>query len=345
LRGALGMGEVARLVAERGVERLQMERVGIVDGAADFSLTQEFLEGVAVFNANGVLVVDVFVSLWRERGHDAGDLGEKPLVFGGVRLAGALPIGKMAQLDAEDGGLDFVEAAVPAGLGAAIFFGLAVVAKGTNARGEFGRIGYDHAGVTVGAEIFCGIKTNASGVAERASAAAFVGCADGLGVVFDDGQVAGFGEGEDGVHVCGEAVEMNDDDSARARCDAAFEFGGIEVVRVWADVGENRLGAESADGASSGYEGEGREDDFIAGLNAAGAQGQNQRVGSGSEADAVSNAAELGDFFFQRGALAAQNKLLRGHDALDGGADFRADGGVLGAEIELGNGLKKGIGL
>jgi len=310
LRSALGMGEVARLVAERGVERLQMERVGIVDGAADFSLTQKFLESVAVFDSNSVLVVDVFVSFRRERGHDAGDLGEKPLVFSSVRLAGALPIGKVSQLDAEDGGLDFVEAAVPARLGAAIFFGLAVVAKDTNARGEFGRIGYDHAGVAVGTEIFRGIKTEAGGVGERAGAAAFVGGADGLGVVFDNGQVARLRESENGIHVCGEAVEMDDDDGARARRDAAFEFGWIEVVGVGADVGENGFGAEGTDGAAGGYEGEGRDENFVAGLNAAGAQGENEGVGSGSEADAMSDAAEFGDFFFESCAFAAQNKLL-----------------------------------
>src|SRR6266481_1628779 len=114
-----------------------MQRVGIVDGAANLSFAEKFLEGIAVFDSNGVLVVDVFVSLWGEWGHDAGDLREKTVVFGGVELASALPIREMAQLDAQDGGLDFIEAAVPAGLVAAIFFGLTVIAERLNARGEF----------------------------------------------------------------------------------------------------------------------------------------------------------------------------------------------------------------
>jgi len=57
------------------------------------------------------------------------------------------------------------------------------------------------------------------------------------------------------------------------------------------------------------------------------------------------DAAKLGDFFFEGGAFAAQDELLRGHDALDGGANLRADGGVLGGEIELRDGLEKRIGL
>ena len=322
-----------------------MEWIRIVDGAADFSFAQEFLEGVALFDSNGVLVVDVFETFGRERGHDAGDLREKAIVFSGVGLAGALPIGKMAQFDAEDGGLDFIEAAVPAGLAAAIFFGLAVIAKGANSRGEFGGICYDHAGVAVGAEIFGGIKTDAGGVAEGAGAAAFVGGADGLRVVLDDGQVARFGEGKDWVHVGGEAVEMDDHDGAGVRRDAAGEFRRIEVVSVGANVGENGFRAEGADGAARGNEGEGREEDFVTGLNTAGAQGQDQGVRAGSEADAVSDATELGDFLFQRGAFAAQDELLRDHHAVDGGANLGADGGVLCGEIELRNGLGERIGL
>jgi len=39
-------------------------------------------------------------------------------------------------------------------------------------------------------------------------------------------------ESENGIHVGGQAVEMDDDDGARASRDAALEFGGIEVVSV-----------------------------------------------------------------------------------------------------------------
>src|SRR6266849_3123130 len=99
-----------------------MQWIGVVDGASDFSFAEEFLEGVALFDSNGVLVVDVFESFRRERRHDAGDLREEAIVFHGMRLASALPIRKMAQLYAQDRRLDFVEAAVPAGFVAPIFF-------------------------------------------------------------------------------------------------------------------------------------------------------------------------------------------------------------------------------
>src|SRR6266481_1095164 len=114
-----------------------MQWVGVINCACDFSFAQEFLEGIALLDSNGVLVVDVFESFWRGRRHDAGNLREEPAVFRGVRLAGALPIRKMAQLYAQNRRLDFVEAAVPAGFAAQIFYRLAVIPQRSNAGREF----------------------------------------------------------------------------------------------------------------------------------------------------------------------------------------------------------------
>src|SRR5713226_7470039 len=107
----------------------------------------------------------------------------------------------MAQLDAQDGGLDFIEAAVPARLAAQIFYRLAMIAQGSNARRKFSGIRNDHSRVAVRAQIFRGVKTEAGNVAERAGAPTFVRCADGLRVVFDYWELARFCERDDGVHV------------------------------------------------------------------------------------------------------------------------------------------------
>src|SRR5258708_9758106 len=99
-----------------------MQWVRIVDCAADFSFAQKFVKGVAPFNANGVLVVDVFASFGHEGRHDAGELRKELVVFGSMRLAGALPTGKMAPIDAPGLGLKFINVAVSAGFAPAIFF-------------------------------------------------------------------------------------------------------------------------------------------------------------------------------------------------------------------------------
>src|SRR6267378_356891 len=114
-----------------------MQWTRIINRACDFSFAQEFLEGIALLDSNGVLVVDVFESFQRERRHDAGTPREEPVVFRGVRLAGALPIRKVAQLYAQNRRLDFIEAAVPAGLAAQIFCSLAVIPQRSNAGREF----------------------------------------------------------------------------------------------------------------------------------------------------------------------------------------------------------------
>ena len=121
-------------------------------------------------------------------------------------LACALPLGKVAKLYAEDSGLDFIETAIPAGFAADIFGGLAVVAKGAEARGEFGGIGDNHSSVAVSTEIFCGIEAEAGNIAERTGRTAFVGSADGLGVIFNDAKVMGASEIQNRIHVGGEAV-------------------------------------------------------------------------------------------------------------------------------------------
>src|SRR5258707_15078764 len=110
-----------------------MQWVRIVDRTSDFSFVQKFLEGIALLDSNGVLVVDVFKTFGRERRHDAGDLREEPVVLRGVRPAGALPIRKKTPLYPPNRCLGFVETAVPPPVVAPIFFGPAVVAPRSHA--------------------------------------------------------------------------------------------------------------------------------------------------------------------------------------------------------------------
>src|SRR2546429_7860491 len=95
-----------------------MQWVRIIDCASDVSFAQKFLEGIALLDSNGVLVVDVFESLRRERRHDAGNLGEEPVVFRGVRLAGARAGCKMGALLGGKRRLGLVGAAVSRGAAA-----------------------------------------------------------------------------------------------------------------------------------------------------------------------------------------------------------------------------------
>src|SRR6266581_6124663 len=91
LRGALGVRKVAGSMAERRVQRLEVQRAGVVNGAPDLSLREMPLQSVTLLDSNGVLVEDVFAAFRLNRRHDAGNLTEKTSVFGRVRTARALP--------------------------------------------------------------------------------------------------------------------------------------------------------------------------------------------------------------------------------------------------------------
>lgn len=143
-----------------------MQGMWVVDSAANLSKGQVPLEGVALLGSDRVLVVDVFASFGFERRHDSGNLLQQASVLGGMRTPRVLPFREMAKLHSENGCLDFIEATVPARFAAQIFFGLAVVAQRSNACGEFGHVGDDHARVTIRAQVFCGVEAEAGDIAE-----------------------------------------------------------------------------------------------------------------------------------------------------------------------------------
>ena len=78
----------------------------------------------------------------------------------------------MAQLDAEEGGLEGVEAAVVARDLVDVFEVGAVVAQPAQARGELGIVGGDGTAVAEGAEVLAGIEAPGDGVAVGAQALA-----------------------------------------------------------------------------------------------------------------------------------------------------------------------------
>src|SRR5262249_5832604 len=136
LGGTLRFAEISGLVPKWGVDRLQMQRHWIVDRAADFALGEELLKRVPASHANRVLVKDVFAACGNGWGCHARDTGQQLGIFGRARLASFLPFRDVPQLDAENGRLDFIEAAIETGFAADVLPGLAVIAKGAQPRSD-----------------------------------------------------------------------------------------------------------------------------------------------------------------------------------------------------------------
>ncbi len=87
-----------------------------------------------------------------------------------------------------------------------------VLAQHAGALGEFVGVGRDHAGVARGAEVLGGIEAEGGGIAESACFYPLTIGAPGLGGVFDELEIALFGDAGEGGPVGALAVEVDGED-------------------------------------------------------------------------------------------------------------------------------------
>ena len=111
------------------------------------------------------------------------------VVTDGMVAALLIPPGQIAELNLKDGGLDGVEAGVPADLLVIVAVAHAVGAKDAGVVIDGGRGGGDEAGVSHGAQIFCGIEAEGGCVAQCSGGDAIPCGSKGLGGVFDEQEV------------------------------------------------------------------------------------------------------------------------------------------------------------
>ena len=97
---------------------------------------------------------------------------------------------------------------------------------------------------------------------------------------------------------------------ARVRgCDRGFDLGGVDIECPRIDIDVNGRGAHITDGRHGRIKRERNRDHFVAWPNAGREQRQMQRAGSGIDRDAISRAAILRKFLFQRGDLWPAHEL------------------------------------
>ena len=109
----------------------------------------------------------------------------------------------------------------------------------------------------------------------------------------------------------------------------------VEAHRV--DIHEQWAGAHASDGAAGSEERVRAGDDFVLRPDVEGHQRQQQRVRTGTNANAVCRLAILGAGFFQRGDVRAEDEHLRIADALDGCHDFRLQRRKLRLQVQQGD--------
>ncbi len=114
----------------------------------------------------------------------------------------------------------------------------------------------------VAVQRFQRLKTEKSGVAERADRTIAEGRAQRMRAVFHDPQIMPSGDRHDRLHVAGQSVQVRRNDSACLRCDRALQRGRIDRERRGVDVGERDFVASDAGELRNDPERERRKNDF-----------------------------------------------------------------------------------
>ena len=119
--------------------------------------------------------------------------------------------------------------------------------------------------------------------------------------------------------------------------DGRLDFVRVDVEGQGVDVDEDGLGVEAMDDAGRGEEGERRGDDFVAGADIQGHEGDEQGVRAGRDADGVGGAGIGGHGLLEFLDFGTHDEVLGVANVVDDGPDLVADGPVLGFEIEQRN--------
>ena len=117
--------------------------------------------------------------------------------------------------------------------------------------------------------------------------------------------------------------------------------GGIDVEGDRIDVHEDGLCAHVGNGTSRGNKAERRSDDFVAGTNARGHQGENESVRARRTTNGKPCAELRGHFLFEEFHLWTKNKILAFKNARDRSHYFFPNGGKLRPEVQE---IKRGLG-
>src|SRR5579859_6786994 len=201
--GFFGLGKIAGGVAEMGECLLQVDAEGIEDFRRNASRVEKCFQIIAAGRANGELIVDVFELRGRARrgGDERGKPGyfEEATIAVGAVLPSQLPGIEMAQLYAQNGGLQRMQAAVGADHFVEIFFLAAMDTQHLKTLGNRGVVGGKHAAITCASQIFRREKAEAAIITKSAREAAGVARADRLRGVFNDDEIARVRDGHDGV--------------------------------------------------------------------------------------------------------------------------------------------------
>ena len=263
---------------------------------------------------------------------------ETLVVTVGHGAAAADVVVHVAQVDAQDGGLQGVEAGVATD-GAVVILGrLTVVGQTADALSQLAVGGEDSAPVAIAGQRLGGEEGRRADVGDgacltRAAVGRDIVGSERLGVVLDDAELILLGHAQDRIHVARLSEEVNDDDGLRLSRHGLLDECRIDVVRVRTYIDKHRRGAQQGDHLGGGDVGKGGHNDLVARLHAKGTKGQLEGVGTVGAGDDVRCADILLQFAGEGVHLRATDEAARSHDVRRGLIDFGFQAGVTPLEV------------
>lgn len=153
---------------------------------------------------------------------------------------------KVGEIVLEACGLDVVTPRAFGGIALPGIAADAMEAEDAHTIGEVRIFGGDHAALA-GSEGFCGVKGEASDVADSADGFAVVARGKRMSGVFDDSEIVATGDLQNGVQFECVAGIVNGEDGFGARGDRSFDESGVHVEGVRRGVEQNGASAEIED--------------------------------------------------------------------------------------------------
>ena len=176
--------------------------------------------------------------------------------------------------------------------------------------------------------------------ADRVPRAATPPRADGLRRVFDHRQTVDGGDPRDGFHVGALSEQVRHHDGLGARPDRFGHRRRVHIEPAGLHVAKDGPCAQARNGAGGGEKRERDGENLVARSDLQRHERQQKGVRTRGATHGVRTSHIIPDRPLEGVDLRTQNKPLRGHDTVDGRADFSGDGGVLRLKIQQRDGCR-----
>ena len=262
---------------------------------------------------------------------------ENPIIFSGNGTPSGVVGRKMAESDAKNGGLEFIEPAVPAVYNAHRTFAPTILAQQAQSVSQIGIRCRDGAPIPQSAQVLCRVEAECRQSPPTADRAAGTGRAVSLSTILDHRHAGFVRHSTDFFQSRCLAVEVHREDRFGVRVDRGRQSRGIHRQIIWTDIDKDRPCAGSDDGRHGRHRGEGNRNDLIPRLEIQRSEREPKRIGAGSHGYNVRGIDERGELAFKGFDFGAEDVAARVQDARDRLVDLLAVDAHKGAGICLGN--------